>query len=243
VLFANPNELAQKAPELEHDGCMRTEVGCWYHCRRRFWEAAVAKSVVGREGLVRIARIFELDGSWKKKPPSEIKRLREQYLRPHVESFFAWVQAERVVYRDQRGYVRTALEYANNQRDELLRFFENGKLVLSNNGAERALKTIATGRKAWLFCGSDDHARSTAALFSVIASARMHGLDVEEYLRCLIRLVPLWPQDRMLELAPLFWSRTRARLDPKLLKDEIGWLAIPSEPLDTSASTEQPAAS
>ena len=67
-------------PELEHDGCSRTEVGCWYHCRRRFWEAAVAKSVVGREGLVRIGRIFELDESWKKKPPSEIKRLREQHL-------------------------------------------------------------------------------------------------------------------------------------------------------------------
>jgi transposase len=66
---------------------------------------------------------------------------------------------------------------------------------------------------------------------------------VEEYLRCLIRIVPLWPQDRMLELAPLFWSRTRARLDPTQLEAEIGWLAIPSEPLDTSASTEQPATS
>ena len=242
LLFADPSELATKAPGLEHDDCPRSEVGCWYHNRRRFWEAAVAKSVVGREGLVRIGRIFELDESWKKKPPSEIKRLREQHLRPHVDSFFAWVDEQRLLYRDQRGYARTALEYASNQREALTRFFDDGKLVLTNNGAERALKTIATGRKAWLFCGSDDHARSTAALFSIVASARLHGLDVEEYLRCLIRIVPLWPEDRMLELSPLFWSRTRARLDAAQLEADIGWLTIPT-PLDTSASTEQPAAS
>jgi transposase len=242
LLFADPAELAAKAPDLEHDDCSRSEVGCWYHNRRRYWEAAVAKSAVGREGLVRIGRIFELDESWKKKPPSEIKRLREQHLRPHVDSFFAWVDEQRALYKNQRGYARSALEYTSNQREALMRFFEDGKLVLTNNGAERALKTIATGRKAWLFCGSDDHARSTAALFSIVASARLHGLDLEEYLRCLIRLVPLWPEDRMLELAPLFWSRTRARLDDAELEAEIGWLTIPP-PLDTSASTEQPASS
>ena len=82
-----------------------------------------------------------------------------------------------------------------------------------------------------------DHAKSTAALFSLLASARLHGLDPEEYLRCVIRLVPLWPADRMLELTPLFWARTRARLDA--LAQELGPIAIPVEPLDTSAPTEQ----
>jgi hypothetical protein len=215
------------------------EVGCWYHARRRFWEAAVAKSHVGREGLVRIGRIFELDASWKDKPPSEIKRLREQYVRPHVQSFFEWVEEQRLLFKSERGYTRTALEYANNQKGVLTRFFDDGRLVLTNNGAERALKSVALGRKAWLFCGSDDHAKSTAALFSLVASARLHRLDPEEYLRCLIRLVPLWPEDRMLELAPLFWVRTRARLDAAELEKEIGWIAIPKEPLDTSATPEE----
>jgi hypothetical protein len=189
-------------PDVDHDGCSRTSVGCWYHCRRRFWEAAVCKSPVGREGLARIGRIFELDESWKDKPPSEIKRLRLLHLRVHVDSFFAWVDEQRTFFSDKRGYTRTALEYANNQRDVLTRFFDDGRLVLTNNGAERALKTIAPGRRAWLFCGSDDHAKSTAALYSVVASARLHGLDPEEYLRCLIRLVPVWPADRIIELAP-----------------------------------------
>lgn len=241
LLFADEDELARKASDLEHDGCTRTEVGCWYHCRRRFWESAVSKSAVGREGLVRIGRIFELDASWKGKPPSQIKRLRATHLRPHVDSLFAWIEEQRLVFKEQRGYTRTALEYAHNQREALTRFFEDGRLVLSNNGAERAVKPIAVGRKAWLFCGSDDHAKSTAALFSIVASARLHGIEPEDYLRCLIRLVPLWPPERMLELAPLFWARTRERLDAEQLEVHLGPVTIPSEPLDTSAAVQQSA--
>ena len=239
LLFADEAELKLKACDVEHDGCARTEVGCWYHCRRRFWEAATAKCKVAREGLMRLGRMFELDGSWKDDPPSEIKRLRALHLRPHVESFFAWVDQQYVVFADQRGYTRSALKYAINQRDVLTRFFDNGRLVLTNNGAERAIKAIALGRKAWLFCGSDDHAKSTAALYSIVASARLHRLDPEDYLRCLIRLVPLWPADRMLELTPLFWARTRDRLNPRELQAELGPIAIPTEPLDTSPTAEQ----
>jgi len=98
---------------------------------------------------------------------------------------------------------------------------------MENNRSDRAVKSVVLGRKAWLFAGSDDHAQSTAVLFSIVASARLHRLDPEEYLRCLIRLVPLWPQDRMIELAPLFCERTRARLDPKAFAMELGPIEIP----------------
>jgi hypothetical protein len=186
--------------------------------------------------------MFELDASWRTEPPSEIKRLRDLYLRPHVESFFAWIDEQRPLYKNQRGYTRTALEYTHNQREALMRFLDDGRLVMENNRSERAIKFVVLGRKAWLFVGSDDHAQSTAVLFSIVASARLHRLDPEEYLRCLIRLVPLWPKDRMIELAPLFWARTRARLDPKALAMELGTIEIPAEPLDTSVATEQQAA-
>jgi len=206
---------------------------------KAIWEAAVAKCKVAREGLVRLGRIFELDASWKDKPPADVKRLRAQLLRSHVDSFFAWVAEQRMVFDGQRGYTRSALVYAHNQRGVLTRFFDDGRLVLTNNGAERAIKIVALGRKAWLFCGRDDHAKSTAALYSIIASARLHSLDPEEHLRCLIRLVPLWPADRMLELTPLFWARTRARLDPKRLVEELGPIDIPLKPLDTNAAAQQ----
>lgn len=106
-------------------------------------------------------------------------------------AFFSWLELQRPAFQDQRGLVRSALEYAHNHCDALQRFFDDGRLVLTNNGAERAIKPVATGRKESLFCGSDDLAKSTAALFSLVTSARLHGLDPEEYLRCLIRLVPV----------------------------------------------------
>ncbi|MDQ2647145.1 MAG: IS66 family transposase [Myxococcota bacterium] len=233
VLFSDEQKLAESKHDVEHDGAERVEVGCWYHARRRFWEGAVAKNTVAREGLARIGRIFELDASWQKKPPREIKKLRETHLRPHVSAFFAWVDQNRPTFKEQRGLVRTALEYAHNHREALQRFFDDGRLVLSNNWAERAIKPVATGRKAWLFCGSDDHAKSTATWFSLVGSARLHRLDPEEYLRCLIRLVPVWPEHRMLELTPLFWARTRERLDPSALAAELGPISIPDAPLDT----------
>ena len=242
VLFCDAQVVRRNHPDIEPDGCTRVEVGCWYHLRRGFWEATAAKSAVAREGLARIGRIFQIDASWRKQPPAEIKRLREMHLRPHVESFFAWVEEQRPLFADQRGYVRSALEYAHNQRHALVRFFDDGRLVLDNSRSERAIKAVALGRKAWLFCGSDDHAKSTASLFSVIASARLHGIEPEEYLRCLIRLVPMWPSHRMLELAPLFWARTRERLDSKALAVELGPIEIPVEPLDTtSTAPHQPA--
>jgi hypothetical protein len=78
-----------------------------------------------------------------------------------------------------------------------------------------------------LFVGSDDHGLATGHLFSLIASARLHRLDPELYLRHLIRVLVHWPKDRYLELAPKYWSTTKARLDPAELEQEIGNLTIP----------------
>ncbi|HET9934043.1 MAG TPA: transposase [Polyangiaceae bacterium] len=137
-----------------------------------------------------------------------------------------------------RAHSPRVLPQPPRRADALLR---NGRLVLSNNWAERAIKPVATGRKAWLFCGSDDHAKSAATLFSLVGSARLHGLDPEEYLRCLIRLVPLWPPERMLELSPLLLKRTRERLDADALSAEFGSIRIPAEPLDTTCPSQNEA--
>jgi hypothetical protein len=233
VLFREPD------PELfdDADDAVRREVGCWSHARRGFWEATVAKSAVAREGLARIGRIFELDATWKGKPPSEILRLRQAHLRPHLEAFFAWAEQEYSRVRDQRGLVRSALGYAVRQKQPLMRVLEDGRLVLENNRSERELRRIAVGRKAWLFVGSDDHAESAGHLFSLIASARLHGLDPETYVRDLFRVLAHWPRDRYLELAPKFWAATRARLDLAELALEVGHLTVPP-PLPTE---EQPA--
>jgi transposase len=92
------------------------------------------------------------------------------------------------------------------------------------------LRNIAVGRRNWLFMGSDVHATAAANLFSLIASCQLHGLEPETYLRDLIRVLPYWPRERYLELAPKYWSRTVGRLDPTELDAELGHLTVPGPP-------------
>jgi transposase len=212
------------------DDELPTEVACWSHARRRFWEATCAKSVVAREGLARIGRIFGIERKWQGRAQVEIGRLRAEFARPHVEAFFAWAEVEYQRVVGERGLLRSALGYAVRQKAALMRFLDDGRLVLDNNRSERELRRIAVGRKAWLFVGSDDHAESAGHLFSLIASARLHGLDPEAYLRDVFRVLAHWPRDRYLELAPLFWAQTRARLAADELAAEIGPLTIPPPP-------------
>jgi len=234
ILFREPD----KPPP---DGwAKKEEVGCWSHCRRGFWEATCAKSEVAREGLARIGRIFALEDAWRGEAPERIRQLRAQHLAPHFEAFFAWVKAEHEKVRDQRGLLRSALGYAIRQEAPLRRVLDDGRLVLENNRSERALRKIAMGRKSWLFVGSDGHAQSAANLLTLVASARLHGLDPEAYLRDLFRVLALWPRDRYLELAPKYWAATRARLDAGQLAMEVGPLTVP--PSVAPATQEQPAA-
>jgi transposase len=219
------------------DLAVRHELGCWSHLRTKFWEAAITKDVIAREGLARISRIFELDRAWRRRPHPEIKALRDEHLRPHVDAFFAWVDVEYDKVKSQRGFLRTATGYAHRQRGPLTRFFDDGRLRLDNNASERALRKIAVGRKAWLFVGSDDHAQAAGNLMTLIASARLHGLDPEVYLRDVFRVFPHWPRDRYLELAPKYWLATRARLDAAELEAELGPLTVPAR-----SSSEQQAA-
>jgi transposase len=236
VLFRDPKD---KPPDDDDDGAVRHEVGCLAHARRKFWEAAFARNVVAREALVRLGRIFDLDASWRDRAPAEIKRLRDIHLRPHMEAFFAWAELEFDAVRDQRSSIRSALGYSVRQKEALLRVLDDGRLALDNNRSERALRgTIATGRKAWLFVGSDDHAQSAGHIFSLIASCRLHGLDPEAYLRDLFRVLGHWPRDRYLELAPKYWDSTRSRLDPEQLRCDFGPLLVPP-PIAATATEQQ----
>jgi hypothetical protein len=237
ILFRAPPTDADVTIDVD----IATEVSCWSHARRKFWEAAVStKSASAREGVYRIGRLYDLEARWRDKPPDEITRLRQQYSRPELEAFFTWARAEHELVRGRRGLLRRAFGYVVRQKDSLMRFVEDGRLRPDNNASERELRQIAIGRKAWLFAGSDDHATSAGNLLSLIASARLHKLDPEDYLRDVFRVLPHWPNDRYLELAAKYWAATRARLDARQLAAEAGPLTIPA-PL-TPPPAEQQAA-
>ena len=109
---------------------------------------------------------------------------------------------------------------------------------MENNASERALRPIAVGRNAWLFFGSGDHAQAAANIFSLIASCVLHSLDAESYLADIIRVLPYWPRDRYLELAPKYWARTRARLDDVEMKRPIGHVTVPPLAAEQQPSTD-----
>ena len=210
-------------------------MGCWAHARRKYWEAAVAKFSVAREALARIGRIFELDATWKDRPHGEIRHLRQTHLKPHVEAFLEWAIVEFEKVKSVRGTLRDALGYTVRQRGPLTAFLNDGRLEMTNNISERELRLIAAGRKAWLFCGSDSHAQSAAEIMSLVASAKLHKLDPELYLREVIRVLPHWPKDRYLELSPKYWAATRARLNLRQLANELGPLDVPDQPAKAAA--------
>jgi transposase len=202
------------------------EVGCYSHCRRNFWDAAVCKHPEGLTGMKMIDALFAADAPLWKLPPSQRQLQRQQKLLPMVNAFFDWVHDESKKQRP-RGLVSKALGYALRQEAPLRRFLEDPRLRLENNSAERAIRPIATGRKNWMFFGSDDHAQAAANLFSLVASCKLHGLDPELYLAELIRVMPYWPRQRYLELCPRYWLATRARLDARQLELPVGHITVP----------------
>jgi transposase len=203
--------------------------GCWAHCRRGFFEAALCRHPSGVQGLMRIRAMYATDAAGRRVPRAERTAFRDTYLRPLMDEFFTWADAARDL-TPGRNLATKALGYALNQQAELRRVLQNGDIPLDNTRAERALRTIVVGRKNWLFYGTDTHAEAAAAIFSVIATCRLHALDPFTYFDEVLRVLPYWPHERYLELAPQHWLATRARLDARELDVPLARITVPSPP-------------
>jgi len=212
-------------------------VGCWAHLRRYFFEAAVCKYPVGLRGLQKIRDIYKADNALKKLSPAARKRDRERLVVPLVDAFFEWAKASARTTPGPNLATR-ALGYAKNQETELRRVFLDGRIPLDNTRSERALRKIVVGRKNWMFYGSDVHATAAAAIFSVLASCRLHRIEPQRYLEELLRVMPYWPEDRYLELAPKYWSATRARLVVEEVEALAGVVSVPPPPKPPDAVVE-----
>jgi transposase len=207
-----------------------SEVGCMAHARRKFFEAAITtKDPRAREALMRIRMFFEKEAEWAKLAPAKRGVLRRQVLEPWLTEFFEWATGIYNSIKDVRGLLSDAFGYAVRQRAALCTFIEDGRLKIDNNASERALRKVAVGRKNWLFFGSDDHAEAAANLMSLIASCKLHAIEPRAYLEAVIRLVPVWPRDRYIELAPMNWLRTRSRLVQSELDAPFGHMTLPAK--------------
>ncbi|WP_437554775.1 IS66 family transposase [Sorangium sp. So ce367] len=201
-----------------------TEVGCWAHCRRRLFEAMSSDRERAMTALGFIHQLFAIDKATKDLAPGRRTEHRRSHAQPVLDAFRAWLDSEELLVLP-RSPIAGAIGYARNQWTALTRFLEDGRLRLDNNRSELELRREALGRKNWIFVGSDDGAEWNAIIVSLIASCALHQIDPWAYLRDVLILLPSWPRDRVLELAPKSWKQTLENTDARERLAASPWTA------------------
>ncbi len=182
------------------------EAACWAHARRKLFElAAVSKAPVAAEAVRRIDGLFAIEREVNGKPAAERLALRAERAEPLVAELEAWLRAQhdRVSRKSETG---KAIAYALNQWKALTRFLEDGRICLSNNAAERALRGVAVGRKNWTFAGSDRGGERAAAIYTLVETAKLNGVDPQAWLADVLARLPDHPAKRIDQLLPWNWK-------------------------------------
>jgi transposase len=196
------------------------EAACWVHARRPFFAMAdieenarrkaagkkeIALSPIAIEIVRRIDALFEIERSINGKSAEERLTVRQISSRPLVDDLHVYMRAQ--VVRLARGHdLAKAINYILKRWAGFTLFLEDGRVCLSNNAAERGLRGIALGRKAWLFCGSDRGGQRTAAMYSLIVTAKMNGVDPQAWLADVLFRIATHPAHRLDELLPWNWA-------------------------------------
>jgi len=178
------------------------EASCWAHVRRKFYDLYQAHaSPIAEEALKRIAALYVIEEEIRGRPPDERQQIRRERARPLLESLHAWLK-QCMLKLFQKSDVAMAIRYALDRWTSLLRYANDGRLEIDNNAAERALRAVALGRKNYLFQGSDAGGEYAAAMYSLIGTAKLNGLDPEAYLSHVLSQIADHPVQRLEELLP-----------------------------------------
>jgi transposase len=178
------------------------EAACWAHVRRKFFdiEQAHASPLAG-DALKRIAELYAVESEIRGHPPDERKQIRQARSVPLIASLHDCMQ-HTLAKVSRKSDIAGAIRYALGRWPALLRYCDDGLLEIDNNAAERALRAVAIGRKNYLFAGSDAGGERAAAMYSLIGSAKLNGLDPETYLRHVLACIADHPISRIHELLP-----------------------------------------
>ena len=188
-----------------------TEAGCWAHGRRKLFDLAeVARAPLAAEAVRRIDAIFDVERSINGLPAEQRLALRQTHVAPLVADLETWMRATRGKM-SRHAEVAKAMDYMLKRWDTFSRFLGDGRICLSNNAAERALRGIALGRKAWLFCGSDRGGDRAAAMYSLVITAKLNDVDPRAWLADVLRRIADHPASRLHELLPWNWKRPDVR--------------------------------
>jgi transposase len=179
-----------------------TEVACMAHVRRKFFDIHAAKgSPLAREALDRIAELYAIEDEIRGAPPDHRRSERQARAGPHLKGLRAWLEAT-LPKLSRKSDLAVATRYALSRWRALERYVDDGHLEIDNNAAERALRGVALGRKNWLFAGSDNGGERAAAIYSLIETAKLSGVDPEAWLRDTIARIADHPARRIDDLLP-----------------------------------------
>jgi transposase len=178
------------------------EAACWAHARRKFHEIHVVHaSPTTTEALNRIGALYAIEDEIRGKPADLRLSIRQTRSRPLLDDLRRWME-KALRNLSSKSETAAAIRYAHSRWRALTRFTDDGTLEIDNSAAERALRAVALGRKNFLFVGSDCGGDRAAAMYSLIGSAKLNGLDPELYLRTVLARIADHPVSHIQELLP-----------------------------------------
>lgn len=196
------------------------EAACWSHARRKFFEladiAASARrkaqgktpafiSPIALEAVQRIDALFAIEREINGLNADERKAVRQNQSAPLLANLEAWMRYERAKL-SRHNDVAKAMDYILKRWDAFARFLNDGRICLSNNAAERAIRGLALGRKSWLFAGSDRGGERAAMMYSLIMTCKLNGVDPQAWLADVLARIAEHPAHKIEELLPWKWT-------------------------------------
>jgi transposase len=216
-------QLAGFKGYLQTDGCQGyartlanpgvTGLGCWAHARRRFKKAQQAQpkgqsSAKLQQVLAWISKLYAFEKTWAALSDDERRDQRQQHAAPILDKIEAWARKQNV---NPQSLLGQAIGYLLSEWSRLTVYLQDGRLRIDNNLVENAIRPFALGRKNWMFSQTADGANASAALYSVVETAKANGLNPYAYLKLLFTEIPQRSPETL--DPPLPWNVGREQLE------------------------------
>ena len=183
------------------------EAACWAHGRRKFFDLArLNKAPIAAEAVERIDAVFAIEREINGATPQERVRIRHERSQPLIIELQTWLREQRARI-SKHSETGKAIDYSLKRWAAFTRFLDDGRLCMTNNAAERELRAVAMGRKNWTFAGSDEGGRRAAAVYTLIATAKLNDIDPQAWLADVLARLPDHPAKRIRDLLPWNWRR------------------------------------